>query len=79
MKKKTLAELSSRTKLSYITKACNARGEAEKCGDEKKMKKREQGAFRAIDSLAKKERLRDKPKRSLRKVTRYAAGKTFEE
>lgn len=77
--REALAELSSRSTLSYFDKACASRSEAERNGDVKTMKKRERGAFRAIDSIAKKEGLRSKPKRSLTKVIRYAAGKTFEE
>lgn len=77
--REALAELSSKSTLSYFNKACFSRGEAEKKGDMKTVKKRERGAFRAIDSIAKKEGLRSKPKRSLVKVRRYAAGTSFEE
>lgn len=77
--REALAELSSKATLSYFNRACASRGEAEKTGDVKTVAKRERGAFRAIDYLAKKEGLRSKPKRSLWKVKKYAAGKTFKE
>lgn len=55
-----LQELSSRSTLSYLNAACKDRAKAEKCGDKKRILKRERGAFRAIDAYNRKEGLPDK-------------------
>jgi hypothetical protein len=79
VKEDNLDELSQERTIAYLNRACKERGDAERCGDAHKMTKRERGAYRAIDSLAKKVGPSKKRPSHMRKVTRYAAGKTFQE